>query len=247
MEIDNYNQEYLPIMDIENLKDYYNPIFNEYKPINVEIPDIKSHIVTTKVSTIQPTRSITITKKEKSDQVENPIIEVEEEQPQQKEEQPKNQQLDSSVIDQIINTARKYVGGKYVSGRQKPESGGFDCSGLLYYAFNTNGVKLPATTHDIFKAGQEVSSLSQVQPGDIICTPGHGFTKKHVKMVSKIENGQIYVVEAKGRKYGIVEGPLKKTNNIITIRRIVQPKSANHGTKLIRKCNKINGKQRFRK
>lgn len=126
-----------------------------------------------------------------------------------------------SKINDIINTARKFVGGKYVSGGYRPESGGFDCSGLLYYAFNQNGVKLSRATYDIFKQGQEIKDIKDVQPGDIICTPGSGKTRKHVKMVSKIVDGTIYVIEAKGRKYGILEHPLTKTNNITTIRRIV--------------------------
>lgn len=142
------------------------------------------------------------------------------------------------TIDNIINMARQYVGGKYISGGHKPSNGGFDCSGLLYYVFNQNGIKLPRATYDIFEYGEKVNSLSEVKPGDIICTPGKGYTKKHVKMVSKIENGQIYTIEAKGKKYGIVESPLKKTNNIITIRRIVSDKvkSSKKGGKLILKA-----------
>ena len=144
----------------------------------------------------------------------------------------------NTLINNIINNARQYVGGKYISGGHKPENGGFDCSGLLYYVFNKNGIKLPRATFDIFKFGQEVKSLSDVKPGDIICTPGKGYTKKHVKMVSKIENGQIYTIEAKGRKWGIVEGPLTKTNNIVTIRRVI-PNNVTYsksGSKLILKA-----------
>lgn len=128
----------------------------------------------------------------------------------------------NNTIQAIINNARQYIGGKYISGGHKPENGGFDCSGLLYYVFNQHGIKLPRATYDIFKFGTEIQSLKDVQPGDIICTPGRGYTRKHVKMVSKIENGQIYTIEAKGRKYGIVENPLTKTDNIVTIRRPIQ-------------------------
>jgi hypothetical protein len=37
--------------------------------------------------------------------------------------------------------------------------------------------------------GSEVKSLSDVKIGDIICTPGSGKSGKHVKIVSKVDNG----------------------------------------------------------
>lgn len=122
-------------------------------------------------------------------------------------------------ISNAINLARKFVGTKYTWGGTTPSTG-FDCSGLLHYAFKQQGINLPRSTTDIFKYGTEVPSLKDARVGDIICTPGQGSTGKHVKMISKIENGQIYVIEAKGKKYGIVEAPLTKTDNIKTIRRV---------------------------
>lgn len=121
----------------------------------------------------------------------------------------------------IVGTARQFVGWKYISGGNTPKSGGFDCSGLLSYAYKQNGVDIGRTTHDIFKVGRQVDNLNDVMPGDIICTKGNGFTGKHVKMVSKIEDGIIFTIEAKGRKWGVVESPLKNANGIITIRRVL--------------------------
>lgn len=158
---------------------------------------------------------------------------------QNPKQETKQTDTPNKTIQAIIDTARQYVGWKYVSGGRTPKSGGFDCSGLLHYAFNQNGVKLPPSTHEMFVAGKEVS-LKDVQPGDIICTPGRGYTKKHVKVVSKIVDGVPYVIEAKGRKYGIVEHKLTKTDNIITIRRVFGTTKARLGTKLVRKVIYIN-------
>lgn len=132
-------------------------------------------------------------------------------------------QAHSELAQNVIGTARQFLGWNYISGGTSPQSRGFDCSSLLSYAFKQHGVDIGRTTTDIFKAGSEVTSLDDVQPGDIICTPGTGATKKHVKMVSKVDpdTGQIYVIEAKGRKYGILEHPLTNTRNIITIRRVI--------------------------
>lgn len=124
-----------------------------------------------------------------------------------------------SSTNNIIDLARSFVGTKYTWGGTSPSSG-FDCSGLLHYVFKQNGIDLPRSTTEIFKSGTEVPSLSDAQVGDIICTPGQGATGKHVKIISKIEDGQIWTIEAKGQKAGIIESPLTKTDNIKTIRRI---------------------------
>lgn len=128
----------------------------------------------------------------------------------------------NQLVTSIINTGRSFVGGKYVSGGTSPETG-FDCSGFLQYIFKQNGVDIPRDTSGIFKVGKEVS-LSNVQPGDIICSRGSGPSGRHVQMVSRVDssNNQIYVIEAKGKKWGIVEGPLtKKSSDIISIRRVL--------------------------
>lgn len=125
----------------------------------------------------------------------------------------------TNTAQKIVANARKYLGNPYVWGGKSPKTG-FDCSGLLGYVYKQAGYNIGMSTTDQFKAGKEVS-LKDAKVGDIICTPGTGASGKHVKMISKIENGQIYTIEAKGKKYGIVETPLTKTNNIITIRRII--------------------------
>lgn len=128
----------------------------------------------------------------------------------------------NQLVNNIISTGRSFVGGKYVSGGTSPETG-FDCSGFLQYIFKQNGVDIPRDTKGIFKVGKEVS-LSNVQPGDIICSRGNGPSGRHVQMVSRVDpqDNQIYVIEAKGRKWGITEGLLtKKVSDIISVRRVL--------------------------
>lgn len=133
--------------------------------------------------------------------------------------EPQQKNTNNGLAQNAVDLARSYVGGNYVYGGKNPNSG-FDCSGLISYVYKQSGVDIPATTFELFKTGTEVS-LSNAQVGDIICTPGSGRSGRHVKMISKIDpDGQIYTIEAKGRKYGIVESPLTKTDNIVTIRRI---------------------------
>lgn len=127
----------------------------------------------------------------------------------------------------VADIARQFVGTKYSWGGTTPKTG-FDCSGLIYYAYKQKGINIPRTAKEMETAGQEVPSLQDVKVGDIICTPGSGQTGKHVKMVSRIDNGQIYTIEAKGKKEGIIETPLTNTSNITSIRRIMNSSSDNY-------------------
>lgn len=121
----------------------------------------------------------------------------------------------------VVDLARQFVGTKYQWGGMAPSTG-FDCSGLVQYVYKQNGINLPRTVKDLEKVGTEVPTLADVQLGDLICTPGSGKSGKHIKIVSKIENGQIFTIDARGKKRGIIEEPLTNIDNITTIRRVLQ-------------------------
>lgn len=200
------------------------PIVNNYSidPIKIEddfIQPYRQQSSQQPIITIENIPSLYGTPQEEPIKEEKKTEKKSEKKTESKKETPQSSE-GSSLAAKIVATAVQFDGGKYVSGGTKPEQGGFDCSGLISYAYRSNGVDIPRTTYGMFKMGSEVS-LKDVKPGDVICTPGSGYTKKHVKMVSKIVDGQIYVIEASGRKVGIVERPLTKTNNIITIRRVL--------------------------
>ena len=156
------------------------------------------------------------------DAEENPIEFISQEPQYYKTSSPSYKVNNTSVVD----IARKFVGTKYSWGGSTPTTG-FDCSGLIYYAYKQKGITLPRTAKEMETVGTEVTSLKDVKEGDIICTPGSGKTGKHVKMVSKVNNGQIYTIEAKGKKDGIIETPLTNTSNITTIRRVTTQSSNN--------------------
>lgn len=128
---------------------------------------------------------------------------------------PEEEGEEPNLSKNIVNTARQFLGWKYISGGKNPKAGGFDCSGLIHYVYKQNGIDVPTYSGNFQKIGTQVDNLYDVQPGDIICTKGH------VKMVSKIEDGTIFTIEAKGTKHGIVETPLKSIKDIITIRRVL--------------------------
>ncbi|MEU3016640.1 MULTISPECIES: C40 family peptidase [unclassified Nocardiopsis] len=72
----------------------------------------------------------------------------------------------SSVIEQVIANAETQLGVPYVWGGTTPDVG-FDCSGLLQWAFREAGVSIPRVTHDQWNAGERVE-WDDLQRGDLL-------------------------------------------------------------------------------
>lgn len=66
----------------------------------------------------------------------------------------------------IVKTAYSQMGAKYRSGGASPGKG-FDCSGLIWWTYQKNGIKVPRITSDQASMGRSVSR-NQAQPGDIV-------------------------------------------------------------------------------
>jgi cell wall-associated NlpC family hydrolase len=65
----------------------------------------------------------------------------------------------------VVQAALTQVGSPYVWGGAAP--GGFDCSGLVMWAFQQAGISLPHSSQALAQGGQAVS-LSDLQPGDVL-------------------------------------------------------------------------------
>ncbi|NSW89306.1 MAG: SH3 domain-containing protein [Firmicutes bacterium] len=71
----------------------------------------------------------------------------------------------SSLGQQIVNYAKKFLGVRYVWGGTSPN--GFDCSGLVQYVFRQFGISLNRVAADQAKQGTKVTR-AQLKPGDLV-------------------------------------------------------------------------------
>jgi cell wall-associated NlpC family hydrolase len=73
--------------------------------------------------------------------------------------------------------ASEMVGTPYRLGGETPR--GFDCSGLVHYAYGQAGVSVPRLTREQYKGSRRVS-LDQLQPGDLVFFRIRGGRLSHV-------------------------------------------------------------------
>lgn len=77
----------------------------------------------------------------------------------------------------IIRTAKGCIGVPYRLGGVSKS--GFDCSGLVLYAYKKNGVSLPRTSGTQFSKGHRIS-FKKARPGDLVFFRTGGSSVSHV-------------------------------------------------------------------
>ena len=124
------------------------------------------------------------------------------------------------AVTTAISYAVAQLGKPYIWGGTGPD--GYDCSGLVMMAYQAAGISLPRTTFQQVYAGTPVYSTAQLQPGDLIFTPGSDGTPTnpgHVGMYL----GEGLVEEAPETGLDIMITPLSGywSTNVVAMRRIV--------------------------
>lgn len=76
---------------------------------------------------------------------------------------PENNPADSH---KLVKKAKSAIGTPYVMGGSAP--GGFDCSGLVKWAYNSVGVELPRTAREQSSIGKKVADVKDMRAGDIV-------------------------------------------------------------------------------
>ncbi|MGH3586317.1 MAG: C40 family peptidase, partial [Pseudonocardia sp.] len=101
-----------------------------------------------------------------------------------------------AAVRHVIDRAMSQIGVQYVWGGgngRGPSTGipdafgsplnrvGFDCSGLMQYAFKGAGVSLPRVSRNQFQVGDKVP-ISDLRPGDMVFYSDGGAPIHHVAM-----------------------------------------------------------------
>jgi len=79
---------------------------------------------------------------------------------------PPPKPLGDALGARVAETARSQIGARYRFGGDTPAQG-FDCSGLVQWAFAQNGLRVPRTVSDQSRIGRPVRS-SELLPGDLV-------------------------------------------------------------------------------
>jgi hypothetical protein len=78
----------------------------------------------------------------------------------------------------VVETARRYLGVRYVLGGTTPKA--FDCSGFIRYVFALHGLSLPRTAHEQAAYGIAPNER-ELEPGDLLFFYG-GQGAQHIAM-----------------------------------------------------------------
>jgi cell wall-associated NlpC family hydrolase len=73
---------------------------------------------------------------------------------------------DDAVGSAIADVAMGMVGTRYLYGGTDPVQG-FDCSGLVHYAYGQAGYRVPRTSRELFRAARKIS-VGEADPGDLM-------------------------------------------------------------------------------
>jgi cell wall-associated NlpC family hydrolase len=87
----------------------------------------------------------------------------------------------ATLADSIIATAAEAMGRPYEFGGTGENGEGFDCSGLIQYAYGKHGIALPRRSTDQAREGRKVDrKLASLKPGDLLTFSNRGGPVTHV-------------------------------------------------------------------
>jgi Lysozyme-like/NlpC/P60 family len=106
-------------------------------------------------------------------------------------------------VKEVHNIMKQFIGRPYIWGGRTPAAGGFDCSGLLEYAFAQVGIDLYGTAQSQYNKTVPVPE-DQIKPGDLVFFSTYKPGASHVGMY--VGDGEFINANGhKGTSYSSVE------------------------------------------
>jgi hypothetical protein len=129
------------------------------------------------------------------------------------------------LIDSVVATATDVMGRPYRYGGTGEGGGGFDCSGLIQYAYGQHGVTLPRTSAEQAREGKPVGkNPTRLLPGDLLTFSNRGGPVTHVGLY--IGNGRFIHSATRGVQVSVlsVDDPYGRWwwKRWVGVRRIVE-------------------------
>lgn len=73
----------------------------------------------------------------------------------------------SAIIEDVISHAESQLGVRYAWGEETPKAG-FDCSGLMMWAFGQEGIDLDRTSRQQYHNGTKITDRKEIRRGDLV-------------------------------------------------------------------------------
>jgi cell wall-associated NlpC family hydrolase len=109
------------------------------------------------------------------------------------------------LADAVIATATEAMGRPYEYGGTGEDGGGFDCSGLIQYAYGRHGVTLPRRSVDQAREGTAIAkSYEALRPGDVLTFSNRGGPVTHVGLY--IGEGKFIHSATRGVQVSVLSG-----------------------------------------
>lgn len=126
------------------------------------------------------------------------------------------------VVGNLIERATDNIGAPYkAAGTTK---NGYDCSGLVYSTFESEGIKLPRASYEQSKIGRLIK-FADVRKGDLIFFKTNNSKQiNHVGIITEISREEIKFIHSSTSK-GVIISSTKETyykNSFVQINRIIE-------------------------
>lgn len=110
----------------------------------------------------------------------------------------------AAALDAVVATAGEAIGTRYQLGGEGEAGDGFDCSGLIQYAYAEHGIEIPRRSVDQARAGREIGrDRDDLRPGDILTFATSGTRVSHVGMY--IGNGRFIHSASRGVRVSLLD------------------------------------------